>query len=119
MNQSFYGSICITDILEKLKMKHSAFSKGKNGKIYMNTTVWLNEQTDDYGNIMSIQSNPGKDSRDQKFYIGNMKKSDSGQKPLTDKDLTNISVPNDLPVKGETKESFMEAADNTQDQLPF
>jgi len=117
MNQSFYGSICITDILDALKNKHSAFSKGKNGKIYMNATVWLNEQVDDFGNIMSAQCNPAKDSKDQKFYIGNFKKSNNTPKPVSDKDIAGIDTDFDLPTSGNkaTEKTFTNAADD----LPF
>ena len=48
MNQLFYGSICLTDLIEKAKSKHSAFSKAQNGKIYANVNVWLNETPDKY-----------------------------------------------------------------------
>lgn len=117
MNQSHYGSICITDILDNLKMKHSAFTKGRNGKIYMNTTIWLNSEVDDYGNIMSAQANPGKDSKDAKFYIGNFKKSE-GSKPVSDKDLKGIHTEYDLPSP-ETAKTFLDAADKVDDGLPF
>ena len=117
MNQSHYGSLCVTDILDALRAKHSAFYKGKNGKIYMNTTVWLNEGVDDFGNIMSAQANPGKDSKDKKFYVGNFKKSE-GSKPVSDRDLKGIDTDFDIPVK-ETAKTFSDAADNVNDQLPF
>jgi len=118
MNQSFYGSICVTDILEKLKTKHSSFSKGRNGKIYMNTTVWLNEEQDEFGNIMSAQANPAKDVKEPKFYIGNFKKSNNQTKPVSDKDLHGIDTDFDIPPK-ETAKSFIDASDNINDQLPF
>lgn len=94
-NQLFYGSICLTDILEKAKEKHSSFIKAQNGKIYININVWENETEDKFGNSMSIQLNPSKDMKDkeEKFYIGNCKKSE-GAKPITDKDITAID---DLP----------------------
>jgi hypothetical protein len=102
-NQSFYGSLCLTDLIEQAKVKHSAFSKGKNGKIYVNVNVWLNEEEDKYGNIMSVQLNPTKERKDTdaKVYIGNMKKSES-QKPLADKDIASVEktlqdVADDLP----------------------
>jgi hypothetical protein len=88
-NQSFYGSICVTDLIEQIKVKHSAFSKGKNGKIYCNATVWLNKEVDKYDNIMSLQLAPTKERKDidAKLYIGNFKKSE-GAKPVADKDVT-------------------------------
>ena len=115
MNQSFYGSICVTDILDSLRNKHSSFSKGKNGKIYMNVTVWLNEHKDEFGNIMSAQANPVKDSNDKKFYIGNFKKSESQSKPISDRDIpkdSDFDVPQREPVNANT---FTDA----KDDLPF
>ncbi len=112
MNQSFYGSICVSDILDALRNKHSAFSKGKNGKIYMNSTVWLNEHNDEFGNIMSQQANPAKDSKEQKFYIGNFKKSQNQTKPITDKDIPKDT---DFDLPESTKKQFEDAPSD----LPF
>lgn len=98
MNQSFYGSVCLTDLIEKAKAKHSAFVKAQNGKIYCNVTVWLNEEVDKYGNIMSIQANPSKENKDkeEKFYLGNLKKSEYKEpQPLSDKE--DIPAIDDLP----------------------
>ena len=52
-NKFFFGSICVTDLIEQLKLKHSAFSKAQNGKIYANVNVWLNEEKDKFGNIIN------------------------------------------------------------------
>ena len=92
-NQSFYGSICLTDLIEQLKVKHSAFTKGKNGKIYVNATVWLNAKEDKYGNIMSIQLQPTKERKDidTKLYVGNFKEG-VGAKPANNKDVTSVSA---------------------------
>ena len=39
-NQFFTGSICLTDLIEQAKKKHSAFSKSeRNGKIYARVKV--------------------------------------------------------------------------------
>lgn len=46
-NQLYYGSICITDLMAKLNEKHSAFTKGNNGKIYCNISVWVNPTPED------------------------------------------------------------------------
>ena len=101
MNQSYYGSICLTDLIEKAKQAHSSFTKAQNGKIYCNVTVWLNEEVDKYGNSMSIQANPHKDKKDkeERFYLGNCKKSEYKEpEPLTQKDKTFLeSVDDGLP----------------------
>jgi hypothetical protein len=99
MSQLFYGSICITDLLEQAKVKHSAFSKGTNGKIYCNVNIWLNDEEDKFGNIVSAQLNPTKERKDidAKIYIGNFKKSE-GAKPLSDNDTkTFVAIADDLP----------------------
>lgn len=102
-NQLFYGSICLSDLIEQAKVKHSAFSKAQNGKIYVNVNVWLNAEEDKYGNIMSVQLNPSKERKDKdaKVYVGNMKKSD-GAKPVGDNDIAKLEktiadVADDLP----------------------
>lgn len=93
MSQLFYGSLCVSDLIEEFKKKHSAFEKGKNGKIYAKVNVWLNDNEDDYGNILSIQLNPTKEMRDidRKVYVGNCKKSEFEVKPPSDKDRANIA----------------------------
>lgn len=101
MSQLFYGSICLTDLIEIAKKKHSAFTKGRNGKIYAAVNVWLNDLEDQYGNIMAVQLNPNKERKDQdgKPYIGNLKAS-SGSAPVTDRDVSGLDITepiDDLP----------------------
>lgn len=97
-NQSFYGSICLTDLIDKAKQQHSSFTKATNGKIYCNVTVWLNEEVDKYGNIMSVQANVSKEKKDkeERFYLGNLKKSEYKEpQPLEGKD--DLPGTDDLP----------------------
>lgn len=114
MSQRFYGSICVTDIVEFAHKKHSSYTKADNGKIYANVTVWLNDDVDKFGNIMSVQLNPKKDLREQDGspYIGNMKEAEA--KPITQKDTSGLSLPTDI--------SSTEKGLNTQkepEDLPF
>lgn len=120
MNQSFYGSICLTDLIELAKSKHSAFTKGKNGKIYASVNVWLNENKDEFGNIMSIQLNPTKEKKDvdKKVYIGNMKKSD-GPKPVSDKDVDNLNADIDVPERATPSTTGNNAINSEDSDLPF
>lgn len=79
MSKNYYGSICFTDLMAKAKEGHKAFSKGTNGKIYVNVDLWINDNPDQYGNSASIKI-------DKETYIGNLKES----KPKgidTEKDL--------------------------------
>lgn len=74
MSKLFNGSICLSELNEAAKKGHSAFSKSeKNGKIYVNLTMWENDNPDKYDNTVSLQLNPKKDSGDDKSYIGNFK----------------------------------------------
>jgi hypothetical protein len=60
-NKLYQGSICVTDLLENLKNKHSSFSKSAtNGKVYCNLLLWENNELDKYGNSHSIQLNSKK-----------------------------------------------------------
>lgn len=100
MSKLFTGSICLTDISENFKKKHSGFSKSeKNGKIYANVSIWINDQPDQFGNDGSIQINPKKDSQDSKFYIGNVKLSEvkNSQVGITDSDINPTVDNDDLP----------------------
>lgn len=97
MSKLFYGSICLTDILDKAKQKHEAFSKAKNGKIYVDISVWLNDEPDKYGNVMSVQVNAKE--KGNRLYIGNLKPAEpKAPEPLTDDDATELEdLSNDLP----------------------
>ena len=91
MSRLFYGSICITDLMQHLKEKHSAFTKGRNGKIYVNINRWLNDEPDEYGHVISIKLAATKeaieaDPEQGKIYIGNCKESDNVSKPVNDRE---------------------------------
>ena len=116
-NERFYGSICLTDLIEFAKKKHSAFTKSENGKFYASVNVWLNEEVDKYGNIMSMQLNPSKENKDteERPYIGNMKKSQP--KSVSDRDISNLDVDLDAPIakKNQTASDISKPIDD----LPF
>lgn len=103
MSQQFYGSICLSDILEQAKKQHSAFVKAENGKIYVNCNLWLNDEEDKFGNVMSMKLSAtkeaiAKDETQGKIYIGNFKESESTSKPLGKKDTAALEgIADDLP----------------------
>lgn len=115
MSQKFYGSICVTDLIEHLKSKHSAFSKSdKNKKVYARVDVWINDKEDEHGNVLGIQIIPNKDKKDieKKWYVGNCKKAEFEQTPANKKDVSDLTGAVD---------SFM-GADHIKepiDDLPF
>lgn len=92
------GSICLSDLFEKAKEGHSAFSRAKNGKIYLNFTQWVNDEPDTFGNHSSFQLSSKKEKRESegKVYFGNAKKSEA---PANEAPITAQSMPslNDLP----------------------
>lgn len=49
MAQQFYGGICYTDLIEFLKSKKFKVVKNRNGKIYFNIQLWINDTQDEYG----------------------------------------------------------------------
>jgi hypothetical protein len=82
-NKPMHGSICLSDLGDAYKAGHSAFNKSeKNCKVYANIAVWMNDQPDQYGNILSFQLNSKKDATDEKVYFGNAKLPE-GVKPQT------------------------------------
>jgi hypothetical protein len=121
MSERFYGSICVTDLVDLAHKKHSAFSKADNGKIYANVTVWLNDTKDKYGNIMAVQLSPKKELRDLdgQPYIGNMKEAEA--KVVSSRDTSGLALPDDIPT-GERKNSENAGTSNAAsptDGLPF
>lgn len=90
MAKLFLGSLQVSELLEQLKAGHDAFKKANNGKIYANVQIWLNDKPDDYGNILSVQLNPAKDSKFQKKYILNAKEQEVRSKDLNADDVSKI-----------------------------
>lgn len=96
MSQFLTGSICLTDLIEQAKKKHSAFSKSeKNQKIYANIKVWINDEKNQHGNIGSLQLNPRKDHETENIYFGNLREAKSTEKDISDKDAA--AIDDDLP----------------------
>ena len=74
---NYWGSINLNAIKEAIEGGVSPF-EGKKGK-YLEVSVWVNEEPDQFGNSLSIQVY-NKDTK-QVTYLGNLKKSDfNGQK---------------------------------------
>lgn len=79
------GSICITDIIEQLQKKpapHSAFSRSqKNNKVYLNLSIFVSKEPDQYKNNASAVLNSTKDKKEEEkkanngkdIYVGNFK----------------------------------------------
>jgi hypothetical protein len=95
---TFYtGSICLTDIPKE------KITEAKNGKEYLNLTLWVNDTADKYGNIGSIQVSQTKEQRDaqeKKQYIGNFKQPQGvaqGTIPASATTASSADTNDDLP----------------------
>lgn len=64
MSKLFTGKIDVT------KIDKSKIFEGKKGK-YINLSIWINDDVDNYGNTMSIQQST--DKGDAPLYLGNCK----------------------------------------------
>ena len=59
------------------KIDKSRIIKGKDGALYYNIDIWINDEPDRYGNHASLQQNQTKEERENKkpkVYLGNGKK---------------------------------------------
>jgi hypothetical protein len=96
----YYGSLCLTDLVNEAKKAHSSFSRSeKNGKIYCNIHIWVNEEPGKFGNHVSVQLQSKKESaeREGRVYIANAKLSEK-DKPLGGADAEQIGeMIDDLP----------------------
>jgi hypothetical protein len=95
---TFYtGSICLSDIPKE------KITEAKNGKKYLNLTLWVNDTADQYGNIGSIQVSQTKEQRDaqeKKQYIGNFKQPQGvaqGTIPASATTASSADTNDDLP----------------------
>lgn len=74
----FMGSINLSKLLANAKIGHSSFTRaGKDKEVFVNVTLWLNEEPDKFKNVMSVHLNPAKDSGDEKVYFANFKPSEA------------------------------------------
>lgn len=64
-------SICLTDVQELIDQKHPSVTTAKNGKVYINLDLWINDKADQYGNDIAIKVY-NKDTKESKF-VGNGK----------------------------------------------
>lgn len=70
MSRMLIGSIDLNKIdKSKIVTKDKDGNPFKNGAKYINITVWVNDEIDQYGNNASIQIG----GKEDKVYIGNLK----------------------------------------------
>ena len=99
MSKMYYGQINMTELIDAMKEKHSAFKKISSKKtpgkeiILANVTMWENDQPDQYGNTISLQLNSREDAKalEGKVYIANLKLSVPKENPITQKDVNALN----------------------------
>lgn len=91
MSDFLTGSLDLTKMFEQMNAGHSAFEKSeKNGHIYVNIKMWLNDEQDQFGNDASVQLNSHKNASqaeqeaNKKLYIGNMRRRQPAAPAATD-----------------------------------
>lgn len=85
MGKPLQGSINFTELMNAAKAANTAFSRSeKNKQVYANVTLWINDEPDQYGNTVSLQLNPKRDTPDKKIYFGNFKGELSANKKKPD-----------------------------------
>lgn len=77
MSKMLVGSIDLSKIdKNKIITKDKNGQPFQNGGKYLNVVVWVNDETDQYGNIASVQQGISKEEREsgvKATYIGNLK----------------------------------------------
>lgn len=96
MAQNLYGSIDFSKLLEEAKKGNKAFTRAANGKVYCNISVWINDEKDEYGNDASIQTSFKDAAKEERFYVGNLKKSEPKTQTL-EAGAADIPDDDDLP----------------------
>lgn len=93
MSKMYYGQIDVS------KISKEKLYQGKKGT-YLNLTIWVNDEKDNYGNIASIQEGQTKEEREAKRpvnYLGNLKTNDVPQQS-TQQSTANTNSPSNVPT---------------------
>jgi hypothetical protein len=97
MSKRMYGSICLTDISNAYKAGHPGITKSEtNGKIYVNLTVWLNDQKDKFENDAGVQISQPKEYAEKPTYIGNLKHAEAAKAAPAEKPIAEEVEDDDL-----------------------
>ena len=88
MSKLYYGSISLTELLAKAKEGHPSFVRANNGKIYVNVSLWLNDEKDQFGNSASMKISDKGEHKGS--YIGNLKESE-GARELTQSESNQLA----------------------------
>lgn len=98
MGKPFMGSINLSKLNANAKLGHSSFTKaGKDNNVFVNVTLWINDEPDKFGNTMSVHLNPKQDSGDEKVYFANFKPSEAKQPEQLTANDSDIPEDDDLP----------------------
>lgn len=93
--KNFYGSICLTDLNSLAKQQHASVTRAKNGKIYIDVSLFEFDEQDQYNNIGSIQAKTTKE--EPNIYIGNYKRGRVTETPKIEIQEGDLLEEDDLP----------------------
>lgn len=94
MSKLFIGSIDLTKIdKSKIVTTDKDGNPFSNGAKYLNISVWVNDEPDQYGNHVSIQTG----GKDDKTYIGNCKEYQKDSNQTNQQQSNNESIDDNLP----------------------
>ena len=82
--------------LERIQEAAKSLEAHKNGNTYVNLTIFVNDDTDDYGNNASIQLSQTKEQREAKearVYFGNAKVVYVGESGVVKAERTEDDLP--------------------------
>lgn len=90
---AIYGSICLSDVPKEL------FKKGKDGKTYLNLSVFPMKNEDAYGNQYTCSCAPKQEERVEgvNYLIGKFKLIPKSVAPVSPEDVDALPVSDDLP----------------------
>jgi hypothetical protein len=126
------ASIDVSLLEEMFKKRHSSFNRSsKNQRMYVNLSIWVNDEPDKFGDHASIQLNSSKDglendrkinppkkdgSPSDRCYIGRGKKADFGAQPLNQSDTLSFGG---SPTTGQQPQDNSQAWNQPNTGLPF
>lgn len=86
MSKKYYGLTNLSKLIKAAKGKDPSMFRHENGDIFVKTTVWINDEPDEYGQILKTVTNPG-DKETKKIYFGNFKEAEAPETGISEQDI--------------------------------
>lgn len=114
----------LTNIIELANQGHSAFTKGKNGKIYVNILVGDRADKDKYDNDVYAMLNPVKEKKEAEGgkFVGNGRKYEYQAEQITQGDVSALNINEEIISNATTstpQNPVINSSTEIADDLPF